>query len=79
MDSRGYLDRANGGTLFLDEVGELRRDMQVKLLRAIENGTYYPVGDSRPRTSDFRLISATNRNLQELVQSGRMRRIFSFG
>ena len=78
MDSRGYLDRANGGTLFLDEVGELRRDMQVKLLRAIESGTYYQVGDSRPRTSDFRLISATNRNLQELVQSGRMREDFFF-
>ncbi len=78
MDSRGYLDRANGGTLFLDEVGELRLDMQVKLLRAVENGTYYPVGDSRPRTSDFRLISATNRNLQELVQTGRMREDFFF-
>ena len=78
LDSRGYLDRATGGTLFLDEVGELRPDMQVKLLRAIENGTYYPVGDNRPRTSDFRLISATNRNLKELVQSGRMREDFFF-
>lgn len=78
MDSRGYLDRANGGTLFLDEVGELRPDMQVRLLRAIDNGTYYPVGDSKPRSSDFRLISATNRNLRELVQAGRMREDFFF-
>jgi PAS domain S-box-containing protein len=77
-DSRGYLDRADGGTLFLDEVGELRLDMQVKLLRAIDVGTYYPVGDSRPRKSDFRLISATNRNLREMVRSGRMREDFFF-
>ncbi|MGA2401524.1 MAG: sigma 54-interacting transcriptional regulator [Syntrophobacteraceae bacterium] len=78
MDSRGYLDRADGGTLFLDEVGELRLDMQVKLLRAIDGGTYYPVGDSKARRSDFRLISATNRNLRDMVKSGRMREDFFF-
>jgi len=78
MDSRGYLDRADGGTLFLDEIGELRLDMQVKLLRAIDGGTYYPVGDSKTRKSDFRLISATNRNLREMVKSGRMREDFFF-
>lgn len=76
--SRGYLDRADGGTLFLDEVGELRLDLQVKLLRAIDGGTYYPVGDSRSRRSDFRLISATNRNLREMVKNGRMREDFFF-
>jgi PAS domain S-box-containing protein len=78
MDSRGYLDRADGGTLFLDEIGELRLDMQVKLLRAIDGGTYYPVGDSRARKSDFRLISATSRNLGEMVKSGKMREDFFF-
>ena len=52
--------------------------MQVKLLRAIDGGTYYPVGDSRSRRSDFRLISATNRNLREMVKSGRMREDFFF-
>jgi PAS domain S-box-containing protein len=78
MDSLGYLDRANGGTLFLDEVGELRLDMQVKLLRAIDGGTYYPVGDSRARKSDFRLISATNRNLRDMVNNGKMREDFFF-
>jgi PAS domain S-box-containing protein len=78
MDSRGYLDRTDGGTLFLDEVGELRLDMQVKLLRAIDGGTYFPVGDSRPRRSDFRLISATNRNLRDMVKTGRMREDFFF-
>ena len=77
-DSRGYLDRADGGTLFLDEVAELRLDMQVKLLRAIDGGTYYPVGDNKARRSDFRLISATNRNLREMVKSGRMREDFFF-
>lgn len=77
-DSRGYLDRADGGTLFLDEVGELRLDMQVKLLRAIDGGTYFPVGDSRPGRSDFRLISATNRNLRDMVKNGRMREDFFF-
>jgi PAS domain S-box-containing protein len=78
MDSHGYLDRADGGTLFLDEIGELRLDMQVKLLRAIDGGTYYPVGDNRARKSDFRLISATNRNLREMVKSGKMREDFFF-
>ncbi|MHC1725955.1 MAG: sigma-54 interaction domain-containing protein [Syntrophobacteraceae bacterium] len=77
-DSRGYLDRADGGTLFLDEVGELRLDLQVKLLRAIDGGSYFSVGDSRPRKSDFRLISATNRDLRDMVRSGRMREDFFF-
>jgi PAS domain S-box-containing protein len=78
MDSRGFLDSADGGTLFLDEVGELRLDLQVKLLRAIDGGSYFPVGDSRSRRSDFRLISATNRNLREMVKSGGMREDFFF-
>ena len=77
-DSSGLLDRAHGGTLFLDEIGELRLDMQVKLLRAIDGGTYFPVGDSRSRRSDFRLVSATNHNLRDLVKSGRMREDFFF-
>ncbi|MCE5335685.1 MAG: sigma 54-interacting transcriptional regulator, partial [Desulfobacteraceae bacterium] len=78
VDAPGYLDRADGGTLFLDEVGELRLDLQVKLLRAIDGGTYYPVGDSRARKSDFRIVSATNRNLRELVKNGKMREDFFF-
>ena len=77
-DSPGYLGRAHGGTLFLDEVGELRPDMQVKLLRAIDGGVYFPVGDSRPRVSDFRLITATNRNLKEMVKTGKIREDFFF-
>jgi transcriptional regulator with PAS, ATPase and Fis domain len=77
-DSQGYLDRANQGTLFLDEVGELRLDMQIKLLRAIDDGAYFPVGDSKPRKSDFRLITATNRNLREMVKTGKIREDFFF-
>jgi len=77
-DARGYLDQADGGTLFLDEVGELSLDMQVKLLRAIDGGNYSPLGDSRSRKSDFRLIAATNRNLKDMVKSGKMREDFFF-
>ncbi len=77
-DTHGYLDIANGGSLFLDEIGELSLEMQVKLLRAIEGGGYFPVGDRRPRHSDFRVIAATNRNLRELVKAGRIREDFFF-
>ena len=77
-DTHGYLDIANGGSLFLDEVAELSPDMQVKLLRAIEGGGYFPVGDNRARHSDFRVIAATHRNLRELVKSSRMREDFFF-
>jgi PAS domain S-box-containing protein len=77
-DTHGYLGSANGGSLFLDEIGELSLEMQVKLLRAIEGGGYFPVGDSRPRHSDFRVIAATNRNLREMVKAGRIREDFFF-
>ncbi len=77
-DTHGYLDIANGGTLFLDEIGELSLEMQVKLLRAIEGGGYFPVGDSRPKHADFRVIAATNRNLREMVREGRLREDFFF-
>lgn len=77
-DTMGFLERADGGTLFLDEVGELSLDMQVKLLRALEGGSYFPLGESRPAKSDFRLISATNRNLKDMVKDGRMREDFFF-
>jgi transcriptional regulator with PAS, ATPase and Fis domain len=77
-DTHGYLDVADGGSLFLDEVAELSPDMQVKLLRAIEGGGYFPVGDRRPRHSDFRVIAATNRNLRAMVKTGRVREDFFF-
>ena len=74
----GYLAAADGGTLFLDEVGELPVHLQVKLLRAIENKSFTPVGSSRVCTSDFRLICATNRDLSAFVREGRMRSDFYY-
>lgn len=69
----GKFQEANGGTLFLDEVGELPLDVQVKLLRAIQEGEVDPVGGRKSVKVDIRLISATNRNLLDEVKSGRFR------
>lgn len=77
-DKRGYLDLADRGTLFLDEVGELSLGLQAKLLRAIEGGGYSPVGGSASRSSDFRIIAATNRDLMEQLRKGVMREDFFY-
>lgn len=77
-DRQGYLATADGGTLFLDEVGEIDLALQVKLLRALESKLYTPVGASEPRSSNFRLIAATNRDLREMVKQGTMRSDFFF-
>ncbi len=69
----GKFQEADGGTLFLDEIGELRQDMQVKLLRALQESEVDPVGSSKPVKVDVRLISATNRDLQQQVNDGRFR------
>ena len=69
----GKFAEANGGTLFLDEIGELPLDAQVKLLRALQEGEVDPVGAKRPVKVDFRLVSATNQNLIELVKRGKFR------
>ncbi len=69
----GKFQEANGGTLFLDEVGELPLDMQVKLLRALQEGEIDPVGSKRPVKVDVRIISATNRNLADQVKAGLFR------
>jgi transcriptional regulator with PAS, ATPase and Fis domain len=78
MDKAGYLDVADGGSLFLDEIGELSLNTQVKLLRAIDGGDYFPVGSNRPKKSDFRTIAATNRNLVDHVRMGLMREDFFY-
>jgi len=69
----GKFVEAHGGTLFLDEVGELPLDVQVKLLRALQEGEVDPVGGKNPIKVDFRLISATNQNMIKLVEQGRFR------
>ena len=77
-DQPGFLEAARNGTLFLDEVGELTLGMQVKLLRAIENKTYIPVGEQTARHTDLRIVAATNRNLHDQVKSGLMRQDFFY-
>ena len=69
----GKFREADGGTLFLDEIGELPQDMQVKLLRALQEGEIDPVGAKRAVKVDVRIISATNRDLAEEVRAGRFR------
>src|SRR6201992_80575 len=69
----GKFQEADGGTLFLDEIGELRLDMQVKLLRALQEGEVDPGGSTRPVKVDVRIISATNRDLATLANEGKFR------
>ncbi|MBI4668009.1 MAG: sigma-54-dependent Fis family transcriptional regulator [Elusimicrobia bacterium] len=70
---KGKLLLANKGTLFLDEIGAMSLKMQTKLLKAIEEQTFYPVGSDAPETSSFRVISATLEDLQSLIKEGRLR------
>ena len=73
---KGYLDVVDNGTLFLDEVGEMPLNMQVKLLRVLDGYGYTPVGSTKTRNSNFRLICATNRNLDTSLELGIMRHDF---
>ena len=77
-DKPGLFEAAHGGTLFLDEVGELALSLQVKLLRALQNGEYTPVGDQKVRQVDVRIIAATNRNLIEQREQGCIRDDFFY-
>ena len=73
QDSEGLVRQADKGTLFLDEVGELPLDMQKAFLRVLQERKFRPVGDTMEMSSDFRLISATNRNLEAMVERGEFR------
>ena len=69
----GKLLEANGGTLFLDEIGAMSLDMQTKLLKAIEEKTFYPLGSGKAEYSNFRIISATLEDFQKLFEEGKLR------
>ncbi len=72
-DRPGIVETARGGTLFFDEVGEVPLEFQAKLLRFLQEKEYRPVGAGAARKADVRVISATNRNLHEMVQEGKFR------
>ncbi|HEX2570292.1 MAG TPA: sigma 54-interacting transcriptional regulator [Polyangia bacterium] len=69
----GKFQAADGGTLFLDEIGEMPLQLQVKLLRALQDKTVVRVGDTRPETVDIRILAATNRDLETEIAAGRFR------
>lgn len=69
----GLLEKANGGTLLLDEVGDMPREMQVKLLRTLQEKCLYRVGGNKPIHVDFRVIAATHRNLEDMIRTGEFR------
>ena len=71
---KGYFELANNGVIFLDEIGELPLEMQAKLLRAIQDGEFYRVGGTSPVKTNVRIISATNKDLEKLVEEGSFRR-----
>jgi len=73
QDRKGLLELAAGGTVLLDEIGDVAPSIQVKLLRAIEHGEVTPVGDARPRSTNIRVIAATNRPLASLIKAGEFR------
>jgi DNA-binding NtrC family response regulator len=67
---KGRLEMAHGGTLFLDEIGEISMRMQIDLLRVLEDRVFYRVGGTQPIEADFRVIAATNRNLEKAIKAG---------
>lgn len=66
-DKKGVFEVANGGTLFLDEIGDMTLSMQVKLLRVLQESTFLPVGATQPKKVNVRVVTATNRNLKEMI------------
>lgn len=72
-DKQGYFEAANGGTIFLDEIGEIPKELQGKLLRAIQYNEIFKIGTSQPIKLDIRIIAATNRDLTDDVNKGKFR------
>ncbi|MCP4715980.1 MAG: AAA domain-containing protein, partial [Deltaproteobacteria bacterium] len=70
---KGYFRAADGGTIFLDEIGDMPLDLQASMLRVLESGCVTPLGSSKEEPVDFRLIAATNTDLQEAVRTGKFR------
>lgn len=77
-DKKGRFELAEGGTIFLDEIGELSKDIQVKLLRFLQEGTFEKVGGEKTITADVRVISATNRELKKEIETGNFREDFYY-
>ena len=71
---KGLVEQASGGTLFLDEIGDLSADLQVKLLRLLQEGEYFPIGSDVSKRSDSRVVVATNQEIQHLQGSGKFRK-----
>jgi len=69
-ERKGFFEAANGGTIFLDEIGEMPLAAQVKLLRVLETGRFTRVGSTSERTTDSRVVAATNRDLEQEVRAG---------
>lgn len=74
----GLIEQADGGTLFLDEIGDLTQASQVKLLRLLQEGEYFPLGSDVPRSSNARIVAATNQRLSALLSQGRFRKDLSY-
>ncbi len=72
-DRAGFFEESGEGTLFLDEIGELPLELQAKLLRVLENGEFYRLGETRARNSRARIVAATNKDMSEEVRTGRFR------
>ena len=70
---KGFFERANGGTIFLDEITEMPAELQVKLLRVLETGSFSRVGGTQPVSSDVRVLAATNRDPEKAVSEGKLR------
>jgi Nif-specific regulatory protein len=69
----GRVEQAQGGTLFLDEIGDMSPNVQAKMLRLLESGEYFRLGEDKPRQADIRVVAATNRDLAALMEGGKFR------